>query len=109
MKERDILLRFAENLERLRKRANFTQSELAEKSEVSAKYVSQLENATRNPSMEIVYRLSRALGVEVSEFFSDRGKMDCEYRARINKILGKRDDKTLSKVCKVIEVIFDET
>jgi transcriptional regulator with XRE-family HTH domain len=54
-------------LRRLRKTRGLSQEELARKARVSQPYLSQLEAGTyQNPSIEIVQRLAKALGVPVT-------------------------------------------
>ncbi len=52
----------------LRKAKGMTQVELATKAKVTQAYLAQLEAGTRkNPSLEILNRLAKALGVPVTE------------------------------------------
>jgi transcriptional regulator with XRE-family HTH domain len=52
----------------LRKKKGLTQEELAFKAKVTPGYVAQLELGIRkNPSLDVVRRLARALGVRLAE------------------------------------------
>jgi transcriptional regulator with XRE-family HTH domain len=52
----------------LREKKGLTQEELAFKAKVTPGYVAQLELGLRkNPSLDVVRRLARALGVRLSE------------------------------------------
>jgi XRE family transcriptional regulator, master regulator for biofilm formation len=54
-------------LRRLRRITGLNQEELARKARVSQPYLSQLEAGTyKNPSIEILQRLAKALGVPVT-------------------------------------------
>ena len=54
-------------IRRLRKTKGLNQEELARKARVSQPYLSQLEAGTyKNPSIEVVQRLAKALGVPVT-------------------------------------------
>jgi transcriptional regulator with XRE-family HTH domain len=60
--------RLATVLKELRQRAKLTKTELARKAEVTLSYVSLLESGKRtNPSIDVLKRLARALGVPVTE------------------------------------------
>ena len=48
-------------LRRLRKDADLTHEQLAEKAECHPTYISLVERGKRNPSLDMVLRLSRAL------------------------------------------------
>jgi len=58
---------FAGNLRRLRNAKGVSQDELAHEANVSRSYLSQLEKGTFYASLNIVGRLSEALGVEPAE------------------------------------------
>jgi transcriptional regulator with XRE-family HTH domain len=54
-------------LRRLRKTKGLSQEEVARQARVSQPYLSQLEAGTyKNPSIEILQRLAKALGVPVT-------------------------------------------
>ena len=55
-------------LQHLREKQGMTQRDLAKKAKVTAGYVAQLEMGVReNPSLAILRRLAKALGVNVAE------------------------------------------
>lgn len=58
-----------ENIKSLRKRLGWTQELLAEKTGVSAPYITQIEAGKRTPSLDIVEKLAFALGVEYKTLF----------------------------------------
>jgi transcriptional regulator with XRE-family HTH domain len=58
---------FAANLRRLRNSKGVSQDELAYEANVSRSYLSQLEKGTFYASLNVVGRLSEALGVEPAE------------------------------------------
>ena len=58
---------FAVNLRRLRNAKGVSQDELAHEANVSRSYLSQLEKGTFYASLNVVGRLSEALGVEPAE------------------------------------------
>ena len=52
----------------LRQQRGMSQANLAEKADVTAAYVTQLETgANKNPSLAVLKRLAKALGVPVTE------------------------------------------
>ncbi len=58
---------FAVNLRRLRNAKGVSQDDLAHEANVSRSYLSQLEKGTFYASLNVVGRLSAALGVEPAE------------------------------------------
>ncbi|MBQ9207761.1 MAG: helix-turn-helix transcriptional regulator [Treponema sp.] len=58
-----------ENIKSLRKQLGWSQEALAEKTGVSAPYITQIEVGKRTPSLDIVEKLASALGVEYKVLF----------------------------------------
>lgn len=54
-------------LKRLRLRRGLTQRELARRARITQPYVTQLEQGQKMPSIPILRRLARALGVPLTE------------------------------------------
>ncbi|GEA17786.1 helix-turn-helix domain-containing protein [Moorella sp. E306M] len=52
-------------IKHLRTKNNYTLKQLAEKTGLSISFISDIENGRRNPSIDNLYKLSKALGVSV--------------------------------------------
>ncbi len=61
--------RVAVNVQRLRRDRGLSQEELGARARVHQTYLSQVESAKRNPSIDVVERLAEALGVDISALF----------------------------------------
>ena len=59
----------SENIKSLRKKLGWSQEFLAEKTGVSAPYITQIEVGKRTPSLDIVEKLAFALGVDYKTLF----------------------------------------
>ncbi|MBC8792748.1 MAG: transcriptional regulator [Tagaea sp. CACIAM 22H2] len=59
----------ARNLRRLRVRAGLSQENLAYDAGIDRSYVGRLERGLENPSVAILEKLSKVLGVKLAEFF----------------------------------------
>jgi transcriptional regulator with XRE-family HTH domain len=57
----------AQNLRRLRKSAGLSQEELADRATLHRTYISSIERAERNISIENLFLLARALGAEPAD------------------------------------------
>ena len=60
----DIRVRFGKNVRRLREGLGLSQEELAFRADVHRTYCSDIERATRNPSITVVEQFAKALGVK---------------------------------------------
>lgn len=63
---------FGNNVKYFRFRKKYTQEKVAELTETSVTYISQLELGHHTPSFDKLELLSKALGVEAFEFFVKR-------------------------------------
>jgi transcriptional regulator with XRE-family HTH domain len=59
-----------EELRSAREKANLTQETLAFRAGIDRSYLSQLENNHKSPTLDILFRLCKALGVRASELIA---------------------------------------
>ena len=57
---------------------DWSQEELAERADLHRNYISDIERGDRNPSLENVHKLAKALGISVSELFRNYRIDDAE-------------------------------
>jgi putative transcriptional regulator len=76
---------FAGRLKELREAAGLTQAELAERSGLSQKAISQWEQGVARPLWDNVIALAAALGVDVAEFLKAPAKRPPAGRGRPRK------------------------
>lgn len=65
------LLQIGEKIKQLRVMKGLTQEELADRSELSKGFISQVERDLTSPSIATLMDILQCLGVSVSEFFTD--------------------------------------
>jgi transcriptional regulator with XRE-family HTH domain len=63
------LVTLGQTVRRLRREANLTQEELAERAGLSANYVGEIERGERNPSVLALFALARGLAVSPAALF----------------------------------------
>ncbi|PRX54398.1 helix-turn-helix domain-containing protein [Flagellimonas meridianipacifica] len=66
-----LLTDFGRRLRRLRKECDLTQDELEHKAKVHDNMIGRLERGERIPNFLQLIKISNALEIEISEFFSD--------------------------------------
>jgi transcriptional regulator with XRE-family HTH domain len=66
-----LLRTLGKNLNRLRMLAGLTQEKLAERADISLRYVQQLEAGQRNPSIATLVRLRKALACSYNDLFQN--------------------------------------
>lgn len=65
----DIKKRFGKIVRTRRRALDMSQEELGEKAELNRGYISDIERGVRNPSLEVIERISISLGMELGELF----------------------------------------
>lgn len=61
--------RLGKRIQDLRKKAGLKQEELAERVDLTTKYIQFIETAHRIPSLKALYRIANALNIKVSDLF----------------------------------------
>lgn len=64
-----ILENLGKNLKKYRLNCNMTQEQLAEKIRINPTYVGKLEAGKNNPSVKMLFKISRAMNVKLSDIF----------------------------------------
>ena len=98
---------FSDNLRKYRKKAKFTQEKLAEMCDTNHRYIGQIENGTRCPSLDFVEKIAAALNVSPSLLFYDQNDTQCnsapnitsEQRQKIKAMLFEN----FTKICSIID------
>ncbi len=92
MKEKQLLGR---QIKRLRARLGLTQDVLAERVQISPKYLSNIERGRENPTLDTLLRLAKSLKVEPWEvFLFDTEPLDRQaLRNKIDHLLEQADDE----------------
>lgn len=69
MPRTSIQSRVSRNIQRIRREKDLSQEEVAHRADIHQTYLSGVETGKRNPSILVVERIAKALGVDVSEIF----------------------------------------
>ncbi len=67
----DITIWVGHRIQSLRKQRGWTQEILAEYAELHVSYIATLEKGKKNPSIEVLKRISDAFELSLPEFFED--------------------------------------
>lgn len=70
-------------LRNLRRIKNFTQEELAERTDLSKGYISQIESQHASPSIETFLNILEVLGTSASDFFKSAQVRKCYIKRKI--------------------------
>ncbi|MEJ7420578.1 XRE family transcriptional regulator [Staphylococcus haemolyticus] len=79
-------MQIGNKLRNLRRQKNLTQEELAERTDLSKGYISQIESQHASPSMETFLNILEVLGTSPSDFFKEKSK---------EKVLYTKNERTI--------------
>ena len=65
----EVHKRVAKNLQAIRRDRGLSQEDLAHSASIHQTYLSGIETAKRNPSIAVLERIAKSLGIDISEFF----------------------------------------
>lgn len=65
------LIFISHNVRKYRKKAGLTQESLAAETGLDRKFLSEVENAKKNPTVGTLARIAKALNVKVKDLFSE--------------------------------------
>lgn len=69
MPRMSVQSRVSGNIQRIRREKDLSQEEVAHRADIHQTYLSGVDTGKRNPSILVVERIAKALGVDVSEIF----------------------------------------
>lgn len=102
---------FGRNLRRLRTAKNLTQENLGDLAKINYKYIGEIERGLKNPTAVVVYKLSQALGVSVSEILKVDDLPGTGARENVIKeverLFSGRDEREIEKAIRILEVLFE--
>ncbi len=92
-------IKIGANLQQIRKSNGYTQEKLAEKIEVSVRYISDIEQDRAKPSYEVLIRICNLFGITLDQIFSEylsaEKNKKLEYSLAGYEKLSREDKKTI--------------
>ena len=78
-------MQIGKKIKKLRNLCNLTQEELANRTELTKGYISQLENDLVEPSISTLEDIVNALGTNLGDFFKDEKLEDLRKKSNVSK------------------------
>ena len=92
-------IKIGKNLQTIRRSNGYTQEKLAEKIEVSVRYISDIEQDRAKPSYEILIRICNLFKISIDQIFSEylevKENKSLEYSLAGYDKLSKEDKNTI--------------
>ena len=115
MEGQELVQELGRKLRSLRRERNLTQQQLAEMSDLSYKYVGEIERAEKNPSIGVLNRIANALEVNLLDFLdfgppapaSQEDKIHKDLVAKILRQLKAEKADRLARILKVVKILAE--
>lgn len=103
----DTKQKLGSRIKEIRTRRGFTQEQLAEKIEISSKYLSSIERGLENPTLNTLIKLCQSLDANFDELFVQLQAEDpAECKSLIISMLDQATDEQLKIAYKILSVII---
>jgi transcriptional regulator with XRE-family HTH domain len=103
----DARQQLGQRLKHLRRLRGYTQERLAERIDISPKYLSSIERGVENPTLDLLGRLAQGLEVELYELFQfapDAGP-PARLRQRLVGLVAEIRAEELPRLVRVLEAL----
>jgi len=100
---------FGKRVRSIRKAAKITQEEAAEKAQLNAKYLGEIERGEKRPSFDAILALAKALGTSPAAFFQFEKEESDEkvLRKRIDMLLAKATPQQLQQSYRILRAALE--
>jgi transcriptional regulator with XRE-family HTH domain len=103
----DIKEMIGARIKEIRAKNGLTQEAVAERMDISPKYLSSIERGKENPTLNTLIKLSESLEVNLGEMFSFVELEDpAKRKSQIKSLLSKADDAQLKIILKIVSAVF---
>ena len=99
---------FGKRVRALRKNKGLSQEELAEKTDISSKYLSRVEMGQHFPSIDTLDKLANALKVDLKDFFefAHEARSSRELREVLSGMLKEAGEEKLRLLVKIVRAVI---
>lgn len=107
----DIKRAVGKRIKIVRQQSGLTQDQLAEQVRLSPKYISGIERGVENPTMDILIRVAKMLGVELYDLFlfGESEENEKALRKGVEKMVREADREKLQLYFNVMRNILQLT
>ena len=90
-----------------RKEQNYTQEQLSEICDISIGFLAHIEAGTRIPSLESIFKISRALNLSIDYLLFDTTVHDDNFIQYVTTAIQNKPAESYSRFCKIVKVLAE--
>ena len=89
----------------IRIRKHLSQEQIALRAEITTAYLGQIERGEKNPTIKSVEQISHALGLSLSELFSNQGEPIANVDGTMENIIFEMQDLSTKERKEMLDII----
>lgn len=90
-----------------REQCGYTREQLAARAEITPRYLAAIELNEKQPSLDVVKRLLRALGTPAARIFDQEDLLDNDESARLLRLMQSCNTQERKLITAIIDTIID--
>ncbi len=103
----DTKVLLGKRIRTLRRQKDYSQEQLAEQANISGKYLGEVERGQANISIDILDKISVAMGIKVSDLLDFEHEMGrSALISKITSLVKSADDNSLQTIFRVVKAIL---
>jgi len=94
----------------LRKQRKLTQAKLGDLTDICYKYIGQIERAEKNPSVMVVCRIAKALGLSLTDLLDGTSEKieNLGHLEKITHLLKRQKPARVRDIAKALELLLED-
>jgi len=96
------------NIKAARIEMKLTQEQLAEKVELSLRYIMSIENENRKPAYDKLFRIIRALGIDANDIFYPEKTLSDTSAERLYRLVCQCNEREIKAITAQVEVLLSD-
>lgn len=106
-KVRQIDFSFGTSLRNAREKRNYKREQIAERAEISPRFLAAIESGRRKPSLDVLIRLVNAIGASFDEILAPQTNTDSEIVDRIRRLVPQCSQRDQELLLALIDKMLD--
>lgn len=101
-------MNISERLKEIRNKKGYSVYKLAQLSEISSTYIHEIEKGKKQPTVEVLSKLCKAMDIDLSQFFSKDNDKDEDINIHEIEALAKKAQDInvpIKKILKIMEIL----
>ena len=99
---------FGHILKEIRVQKGYTRQQMAERADISVRYLSAIENEQREPSYDVLYRIFHSLGISADTiFYPEENKADNSDAEQVKRLYLECSDRDKKIIKKLLDSMLD--